>query len=300
LISFAKEEYLKFAADHDVPITSTPFYLNWFCGDQWDVVKGPSRKEPFFLPVLVKKRYGLKYITMPTLCLYYHVPEIEAEDAIQELISLLNTLNTIKADFALSANRTTQYQLESAGFSTCRKPYFVIYSADYEVIKEKYRPNVKRNLARASRDYSIESITPTEALDLIRNTYVKQSIDPPYDEKKMKSFLVQAKEKGLCFISGAFNEERKLIAAAVFLIDKRFIYYYLSGIDPTEERNAGQTMLIDNALQVAMNSRKSFHFYGSSIQGVARFMKTFGPEERDYLVVSRKNPILRSIEKMTK
>lgn len=299
LSRFTKEEYLKFAEDHEVPITSSPFYLNSFCGDQWNVLKCISQNEVFYFPILVKKKYGLRYITMPTLCLYYDLPETDSVEVNRELISALVNLKTIKTDFSISASFQTQKQLESSGFLTYRKPYFIIQPSDYKAVKERYKSNVKRNLSRANREYFVDSVPPSEALKLIRSTYEKQSINPPYDEKILVRFLKLAVDKNQCFINGAFNQEKKLIASSVFLTDHRFIYYYLSGIDANEQRNAGQTLLIDHAIQIAMNANKTFHFYGSSIPRVAKFMKTFGPEEGDYLVVSKKNPILRSIEKLT-
>ena len=84
--------------------------------------------------------------------------------------------------------------------------------------------------------------------------------------------------------------------AAVYLVhDEHATYYLLGGQDEVGRSSGATTLLLWEAIRHASARSTLFDFYGSRIESIERFFRSFGARQVPYLVVSRTGARLRPI-----
>ena len=157
---------------------------------------------------------------------------------------------------------------------------------DYSVLAANYNSNTKRNLAKAKKeDLSIvENAEPSAIVELFRKNRgkeIKHWGDKEYN--RLLSLVETAKSHSACFVLGAQNTDNKLVAGAFFIISHNKIVFLFSGSDESNKENHGLTFLLDHVIERYSGTQNILDFEGSDNDGLARFYKGFGGEEKYYV-----------------
>jgi Acetyltransferase (GNAT) domain len=159
----------------------------------------------------------------------------------------------------------------------------------YENIRKKYDHNVKRNLKKAF-DSSItirRKVEPDELITLFSENYGKK-------EKKLKfrhyevlrKLMIYCLKKRSGMMMGACLPYGKLCAAVFFLLDQSRIIFHFAASDSQARESGAMFLLIDSFIRDHAGQALTLDFEGSNDPNVARFYKSFGAIECNYLKVN--------------
>ncbi len=156
---------------------------------------------------------------------------------------------------------------------------------DYADIFENYNSNTKRNLSKAKKeDIEItEDAEPSVIIDLFRKNKgqeIKHWGDKEYE--RLLKLVEEAKKHEKCLVLGVKNNDNQTVAGAFFMISHNKIVFLFSGADESNKDSHALTFLIDFVIGKYSGTDKILDFEGSDNDGLARFYKGFGGEEKNY------------------
>ncbi|MBO4574037.1 MAG: GNAT family N-acetyltransferase [Bacteroidales bacterium] len=156
---------------------------------------------------------------------------------------------------------------------------------NYFVLAENYHSNTKRNLAKAKKQglMIVENAKPSAIIELFRKNRgkeIKHWGDKEYN--RLLSLVEAAKNHSACFVLGVQNPDNQLIAGAFFMISHHKIVFLFSGTDEANKELHGLTFLLDYVIEKYSGTDFTLDFEGSDNDGLARFYKGFGGEEKYY------------------
>ena len=178
-------------------------------------------------------------------------------------------------------------------------------SPDYSAISANYNSNTKRNLAKAKKQglTIVESAEPSAIIDLFRKNRGKEIKHWGDNEYARLLHLIEtAKSHDSCIVLAAQNTDNQLVAGAFFMISHNKIVFLFSGSDESNKENHGLTFLLDYVIEKYSGTDKILDFEGSDNDGLARFYKGFGGEEKYYtgLRLNKLNKIYKFALKIIK
>ena len=161
----------------------------------------------------------------------------------------------------------------------------LVLNQDYSVLSTNYNSNTKRNLAKAQKQglTIVEDIEPSVIIELFRNNKgkdVKHWGDVEYE--RLLRLVETAQSHDQCMVLGAQNTDNQLVAGAFFMMSHNKIVFLFSGSDESNKENHGLTFLLDDIIQRFSGTNNILDFEGSDNDGLARFYKGFGGEEKYY------------------
>ena len=176
---------------------------------------------------------------------------------------------------------------------------------DYSVLSSNYNSNTKRNLAKAKKEnlQIVEDAEPSAIIQLFRKNRgkdIKHWGDKEYE--RFSKLVNAAKMHDACLVLGAHNIDNQLVAGAIFMISHNKIVFLFSGSDESNKENHCLTFLLDYVIERFSGSDNLLDFEGSDSEGLARFYKGFGGEEKYYagLRLNRLNKIFNFALKILK
>ena len=180
-----------------------------------------------------------------------------------------NAINGLKGFKAAAAHRNIELELNQ----------------DYSVLFANYNSNTKRNLAKAQKQglQTIENVDPSIIIDLFRKNRgkeIKHWGDKEY--ARLLNLIDIAKKHDACQVLAAQNTDNQIVAGAIFMISHNKIVFLFSGSDESNKENHGLTFLLDDVIKRFCDSDTILDFEGSDNDGLARFYKGFGGEEKYY------------------
>ncbi len=279
-------------------IQTPAFVSEWFL----DAIKGIHKVhiatigETIF-PYFTKKKLGFTYVTMPpfALTLGPAFPENTKKKSRHKITGdFLQLLDKYDAVFYNLAPGSIDGQtLENTGYTYLQRQLFIIPAGKTDIVSG-YKETLRRNLRKAEKNLKIEPCEEDTLLHLIEKTFARQGSRPPFSTQEYRTLAADKNFRKHLTLTKAVDTSGRAVAAIAILTDKRYAYYFLSGMDPTVKPNLGSTLLIHNAIMQAQSAGLGFHFYGSNLPGVARFMKTFGCEQLTYFAVEKiNNPLIK-------
>ena len=158
-------------------------------------------------------------------------------------------------------------------------------SPDYSIIAANYNSNTKRNLAKAQKQglTIVENAEPSAIIELFRKNRgknIKHWGDNEYE--RLLNLVETAKNHEKCLVLGVQNSDNQLIAGAFFMMSHNKIVFLFSGADEANKENHGLTFLLDYVIEKYSGTNNILDFEGSDNDGLARFYKGFGGEEKIY------------------
>lgn len=255
------------------------WYLN-VVSPGWEALV--SEEYGYIMPLPVKRKYGIPYLVQPvfTQQLGIFSDKIISEEVIQLFISEIPYYS-----YQINLNNCN-----SNNEKVNIKPNFVLsLQANYDDLKLMFSKNAIRNIDKAEKNnISIDNQIFPE--DFIEFYY---SVEKKYfntHEHILSMLLHEGTKNNLIQILGVRNNDNKLIAALCLLVSGQRITYLVPVSSPEGKKSCAMFLLLNDIIRKNANSSHLLDFEGSQIEGIARFYKGFGAENRPYYVLKKFRP----------
>ena len=240
------------------------------------------------MPLAGNKKFGINYLFQPFFTQKFGVfgkKEISEEKIGQFLETIPEKFKF--AEFRI--NKSYETYKTHGTYTTYKSENHrnieLSLSPDYSVLAANYNSNTKRNLAKAKKEglTVVDNAEPSAIVELFRKNRgknIKHWGDKEYN--RLLSLVEAAKSHGACLVLGAQDSDNQLIAGAFFMISHNKIVFLFSGADESNKKNHGLTFLLDHVIERYSGTTNILDFEGSDNDGLARFYKGFGGEEKYY------------------
>ena len=236
------------------------------------------------MPLTGNRKFGVNYLFQPFFTQKFGVfgKKEVTEEQIEEFLAAIpekfkfaeikiggTCINGINGFKAAAAHRNIELDL----------------TPDYSVLAANYHSNTKRDLARAKKQglTIVEDAQPSVIIELFRKNRgqsVKHWGDKDYN--RLLSLVETAKKHDSCFVLGVKNTDNQIVAGAFFMTSHNKIVFLFSGSDESNKENHGLAFLLNRVIEKYSGTNKILDFEGSDNDGLARFYKGFGGEEKYY------------------
>lgn len=228
------------------------------------------------MPLAGNKKFGVNYLFQPFFTQKFGVfskNELSKEKIEQFLEAIPEKFKFVEFRINKSYGTDNHRNIELA------------LNQDYSVLAENYNSNTKRNLAKAKKEglTIAENAEPSAIIELFRKNRgkeIKHWGDKEYN--RLLSLVEAAQSHSACFVLGVQNTDNQLIAGAFFITSHNKIVFLFSGSDESNKENHGLAFLLDYVIEKYSGTQKILDFEGSDNDGLARFYKGFGGEEKYY------------------
>ncbi len=297
-----KIKYATFCEEHGgVPVFLHPWWLDLDAGaDNWDVVLAETNGQIIAaLPHCFTKLKFFKGIGMPPVAPYqgYFVafpPDLEkAASKIaweQKLVQLL---------FGGLPAHTFFYQHFSPEITNWIPLYWLGYrqTTKYShVIEDLSRPHdifdgfeqrARSVVRKAEKKLTVAEVNDSRQLiELVKLTYQKQNLLPPYDLGRLARLTETAVSKKAGKIYLATDESGNAHAAAFVVWDQGKVFYTIQASNPAFLADGGAALIVWHAIRDASaHGLTSLDFTGSMMPNVEKYLRSFGavPVQRHYI-----------------
>ena len=238
----------------------------------------------FVMPVVWKKKAGMKYIYQPfyTQQLGVFSREYVTPELIQQMLKILYK----KFRFAGINFNVKNLVGEEKPFTVDDKSNYILpLGKDYESHFASFTINTRRNIRKSVEfEDQLERNLPVEELVRLKreNDVIKRSEE---DYKWMEQVFetIQQRDAGKIY---AIRSNSEILAATCFAFSKTRAVYLLSASSPTGKERRGMFRIIDTFIKDHAGSGMILDFEGSNIPSVARFFGGFGAQAEIYQSVS--------------
>ena len=238
----------------------------------------------FVMPVVWKKKAGMKYIYQPFYTQQLGVFSREYVDPalIREMLKILYR----KFRFAGMNLNVKNLVGEEKPFSVEDKSNYILpLDREYDAHYRTYTTNTKRNLKK-SLEYSHELVKNLPVEELVK---LKREHDVIRRSKEEYGWLLKVFDTIMQRDAGAIyaiKSDQKIEAAAFFAFSRSRAIYLLSVSSPEGKEHRGMFRIVDTFIRDHAGSDRILDFEGSNIPTVARFFAGFGAQAEIYPGVS--------------
>lgn len=238
----------------------------------------------FVMPVVWKKKAGMKYIYQPFYCQQLGVFSREYVDP--ELIRKMLRMLYKKFRFAGINFNIKNLVGEEPPYTVDDKTNYVMrLDRDYDTHYKNFSSNARRNIKK-SIEFSeiIERNLPVEELVRLKreNDVIKRE-EGDY-RRLVKLFeTIQDRKAGKIY---AIRTGSEITAAAFFAFSRTRAIYLLSASSEKGKEQRGMFRIVDTFIKDQAGSGLILDFEGSNIPSVARFFSGFGAQPEIYQGVS--------------
>ncbi len=287
-----KQRYIEFAQrEKNLPIFIQPWWLDAVTRGQWDVAlveKGGEivaawpyqlQKKMFFRLSLMPpmtQRMGV-YIKYPQGQKYYRRLAYEKE-MIFALYEQLPRFHAFTQN--LDYRYTNMLPFYWLGFETRVRYTYVIESQTVEQVYDSLEQKRKVKKAQSS-GLVVKHVDDMRIIyNLVSNTFERKGSKFPYDFSLLQQLDQELVRRNRRVILTAQDNVHNTVAALYLVWDDRSMYYILGGFEPSYNQTYASTLLMWQAIKMAMGMGLDFDFEGSMNQGIERFFRGFGAQQR--------------------
>lgn len=225
------------------------------------------------MPLPIKKKFGLKYITQPYFCQQLG------------LFSVLNVeISKIKDFYTRIPYRFARFQGNTFDsniyLKDCLRPNYFLDTTKTSDPKSQFASNTKRNIKKSiSAGNNITQISVEEYLEFTKKHNSEVYSDKLLPVLKNLANTIIEHKYGNIYATTVDNKP----TSAVLIVNQNNRIYYLSPVSSVEGKNLqSMSFIVNNLISEAQKTGKTIDFEGSSIEGVARFYSGFGAEKEFY------------------
>ena len=240
------------------------------------------------MPLAAGKKFGVNYLFQPFFTQKFGVfgKKEVSEEKIEEFLEAIPEKFKF-AEFRINKSYGTYntHGTYTTYKSENHRNIELSLTPDYSVIAANYNSNTKRNLTKAQKQglTIVENAEPSVIIELFRKNRgknIKKWGDMEYN--RLLSLVEVAKNHNQCLVLGAQTSDNHLVAGAFFMMSHNKIVFLFSGSDESNKENHGLTFLLDYVIEKYSGTPNILDFEGSDNDGLARFYKGFGGEEKNY------------------
>jgi hypothetical protein len=235
------------------------------------------------MPLPVKKKMGLKYITQPILTQQLGIMGKSVDEA-----TILEFIRHSLKYFGVVRLNLNHTNLQVPAFaSPVVKNNFVLKLDDsYEVIRQKYSKYHQRNVRHSeANNLFFKRETDVESLMVfIRQFHPYTFAEEVYPT--IRQLLQTVIDKGCGAIYSAYGSNQEKLATVFILEFKGRNITILSTQTPAGRNLKATFFLLDQYIRLHANSHEVVDFEGSNIPGIADFFMGFGSDNQPYAFIS--------------
>ncbi len=238
----------------------------------------------FVMPVVWKKKAGMKYIYQPFYTQQLGVFSREYVDP--ELIRKLLRILYKKFRFAgINFNSKNLIGEEAPFIVDDKSNYVLTLDRDYDTHSSLYSSNARRNIKKSMElsEYIERNLPVGELVRLKRENDVIQRSEEEYGWMLDLFETILQREAGKIY---AIRHGSDVNAAAFFAFSKSRAIYLLSASSQVGKEERGMFRIVDAFIRDFAGSGLIMDFEGSNIPSVARFFGGFGAQAEIYQGVS--------------
>ncbi len=238
----------------------------------------------FVMPVVWKKKAGMKYIYQPFYTQQLGVFSREYVDP--ELIRKLIRILYKKFRFAgINFNSKNLIGEEAPFIVDDKSNYVLTLDRDYDTHSSLYSSNARRNIKKSMElsEYIERNLPVGELVRLKRENDVIQRSEEEYGWMLDLFETILQREAGKIY---AIRSGSDVNAAAFFAFSKSRAIYLLSASSQVGKEERGMFRIVDAFIRDFAGSGLILDFEGSNIPSVARFFGGFGAQAEIYQGVS--------------
>jgi hypothetical protein len=159
-----------------------------------------------------------------------------------------------------------------------------------EELWEGLAPNVRREIRKAEKRLEVVRGADLDLfMHLNQKSFARQQMSIPYSPQILRRVYDACTARNAGQIYFARDAELRYHAAIYVVHDDRSAYYLLGGSDAALRTSGAHTLLMWNAMLDAARTSAQFNFEGSVVQGIERFLRAFGGEQKTFMNVRRSN-----------
>jgi hypothetical protein len=263
----------------------TIYPYSWYLdavAENWSALVADDYR--FVMPLVWKKKAGMKYIYQPFYCQQLGVFSREYVDP--ELIRKILRILYKKYRFAgLNFNSKNLIGEEAPFIVEDKSNYVMRLDRDYETHFKSFSSNARRNIKKSMEfGETIERNLPVEELVRLKreNDVIRRS-EEDYRRVVHLFETIRARKAGKIYAIRTGNE---ITAAAFFAFSRTRAIYLLSASSQKGKEQRGMFRIVDTFIQDHAGSGLILDFEGSNIPSVARFFSGFGAQPEIYQGVS--------------
>ncbi len=248
-------------------------YLNTMCV-KWNAIVNESYT--YIMPIPIKSKFGITYC--PSIPFVQQLGIFSSQQITAEISN--EFVQLLKSKF-----KRIDYNFNFKNFDTSKNynaNYILELKNNYEDIFANYKSNLLRILNHKSEVKIIETIDINNAMDFyfFANKSKSKSLNNKHCTNFKKLCNIYLKQKRL--IGFIANNQDKLVASSIYLMDKNRIYNLLPGNTMQGKKNNANHLILNSLIKKFANSTYVLDFEGSDIEGVANFYQQFGSINQPY------------------
>lgn len=238
----------------------------------------------FVMPLVWKKKYGLRFMYQPFYTQQLGVFSREYIDptVIASMLALLQE----KFRFA-SINFNTKNLVGETGSLTVddKTNYVLDLRHSYNKLFDSFSTNARRNIKKAYQvnEHVVEDLSCGELVAFKKENDVIKRSEKQY---QWLVYLLETIKKNSSGMIYASRDEGAISAAAFFGFSKSRVIYLVSASSEQGKENRSMFKLVDTFVREHAGTELILDFEGSNIPSVARFFAGFGAKPEIYQGVS--------------
>ncbi len=299
-----KDKYRQFSkSEMSIPIFSKDWWMDAVCGENnWDVLIVESGdKIVASMPIYIKQKYGLKYITQPKLTqtngIYIKYPNNQKyekrlsyeKDIVYKIINQLEKLNIVFYQQNFHYSVTNWLPFYWKGYEqTTRYTYLIDDISDLETVFNNFSHAKRKNIKNINSDIKVKfDLSSKEFYENHKMTLKKQGCVIDYSYDVFKRIYDSSYENKAGKTIYAVDKVGNLHSAIFFIWDENSAYDLISTIDPDFKNSGSASLLVFEAIKYVSNLTQKFDFEGSMIEGVENSFRQFGAVQKPYFTISK-------------
>ena len=231
------------------------------------------------MPLTWNKKFGINYLRQPafTQQLGIFAPSFINDDVTKEFLK--------KAMEAFSfAEINLNYNNEYIQAAAVWPNSILLLNKPFIEIEKNFRKDFVKKIKSNSLLYDADDKVENVISSFIEN-YSNRIHASPQDYKNLLRLYQLLKEKEQLFIRKVTAPDGQLLSIAIFLKDKRRIYYVMSITLPEGRKKESNYFLLYHVIKEFSYQNLIFDFEGSAIASIQLFFKKFGAIEESFPVV---------------
>jgi hypothetical protein len=287
-----RERYRAFARESPyLPLSFQPSFLDQVCAEgRWGVAMAERNGRVVGVwPWFLKRRFGLRVITMPMLCKWLGPWLMEGKETperteiLRELLLGMPPADIVTIDCHPDQDHT--HELELAGFTSSERSTYRLPLLPEEDLLTRINENTRRDIRKASQSLVV-TVEPDPILfhEIHQKTYDRQGIRNPVPRDFLIHHLSMLDAEGRLRLSFARDSDGKAHSALALAWDGRTAYYHLAGNDHTAGPPSGNRLLVWDALGFSRDvlQLERFDFEGSMIDRISSVWVQMGAQAFSY------------------
>ncbi|MBI2967127.1 MAG: hypothetical protein HYY40_04855 [Bacteroidetes bacterium] len=290
----------------------SPFTLSWFMDiveSDWHAIILTNKNEwQAVMPIQLKSKFLMRYSLQPLFTKYwgillrdtnfknvyeeYHWKKKTVKKIIEEIPGNIRSFSYLFSpdfDYPMPFH-WKKYEMH------VRYTYIIDLSQPLIEIENNFKRTVSAYIRRSTRDniaITEESNMQKMMVLLERNRQAGEDFAKEITDHKVifEKILSESRSQGKQYCITSRDPDNNLLCGAIFLDFRDTRYYFLGLVDPKYRKSDHMNRIIYEGIRTAPSRIRYFDFFGSMIEGVETFIRSFGARPVPYLQISKTNLI---------